>query len=138
MTGQTSSGVAVPALQGNELVNLVSGGRGKATTQEIANLGNGGASSPTIATMTSGSSMTMATTTLLINKTIGSATSITLPASPVTAIPYNIKDAKGDAATNNITIIPQSGTIDGISSFVIAINKESVSLMSDGTNWWAT
>lgn len=91
---------------------------------------------PTGATMTSGSSITMTTTILRINKTSGSATAVTLPASPITDTQlYIVKDQKGDAATNNITLTPSSGQIDGSSSFVMNVNKQSVSLNFDGTNW---
>jgi|SRR5579859_4279526 len=91
---------------------------------------------PTGATMTSGSSLTMTTTILLINKTSGSATAITLPASPISFTQtYVIKDQKGDAATNNITLTPSSGLIDGQASFVMNINSQSASLIFDGTNW---
>lgn len=91
---------------------------------------------PTGATMTSGSSITMSTTYLLVNKTSGSATAVTLPPSPVPFIQeYTIKDGKGDAATNNITITPSSGLIDGAASFVMNVNFMSASFLPDGTNW---
>jgi hypothetical protein len=57
--------------------------------------------------------------TVVVNKTVGAATAVgyTCPAS------FNwifvIKDGKGDDATNNITVTPTSGTIDGAASFVM-------------------
>ncbi len=48
-----------------------------------------------------------------------------------------VKDVGGNAGTNNITITTEGAeTIDGAASFVINTNYESVSLVSDGTNWF--
>lgn len=92
---------------------------------------------PDGATLTSGSSITMSTTILLINKTSGSATAVTLPVTPIILTQrYTIKDGKGDCATNNITITPSSGTVDNQSSLVMNVNGMSVDLDFDGTNWW--
>lgn len=44
-----------------------------------------------------------------------------------------IKDESGDASTNNITV---SGTIDGATNYVMSIDYEAVTLVSDGTNWF--
>lgn len=41
---------------------------------------------------------------IIVNKTAGSATSITLPASSLKIGPVRIVDFKGDAGTNNITV----------------------------------
>jgi hypothetical protein len=88
------------------------------------------------AIMTSGSSITMSTNYLKINKTSGSATAVTLPTVAVPWInEYTIKDGKGDCATNPITLTPSSGLIDGASTFVMNINSLSVTLVFDGTNW---
>ncbi len=92
--------------------------------------------SATGATFTSGSSVTMTTNYLTINKTVGSATAVTLPVSPSTwTFVYIIKDQKGDCATNNITVTPSSGTIDGAASFVMNVNRMSASFLFDGTNY---
>ncbi len=42
----------------------------------------------------------------------------------------------GGAATNNITVTPQTGTIDGAANVVINTNYGSVRTYSDGTNWF--
>lgn len=47
-----------------------------------------------------------------------------------------IKDESGGAQANNITVSPQSGTIDGESSIVIGKNYGSVLVYSDGSNWF--
>lgn len=60
-----------------------------------------------------------------INKSVGAATAVTIP-SPATrnangALPIQIKDIKGDAETNNITISASGGAlIDGAATWVIA------------------
>jgi hypothetical protein len=46
-----------------------------------------------------------------------------------------IKDGKGDAATNNITVTPAAGTIDGSSTAVINTNYGSMQLIYNGTQW---
>ncbi len=65
---------------------------------------------------------------------VGSATE-TLPPSPVAGQPFVVKDCNGASHSNNITIIPSSGTIDGASSYVMNVNYESVTIMYSGTQW---
>jgi hypothetical protein len=100
---------------------------------------------PTI--IVSGSTYTAAVTDqiVLINKTVGSATTIVLP-SPVSVVNSDagmnvarilrIKDIKGDAATNNILLTTVSGTIDGQSTQTISTNYASVDLLGYGYNWF--
>lgn len=92
---------------------------------------------PTVQTATSGSSVAMTATMLLINKASGSATAVTLPAAPVTVTQtYTIKDQRGDASTNNITITdPNGALIDGQSSVIINVSRQSLSLVWDGSTW---
>ncbi len=60
-------------------------------------------------------------TRILVNKTIGSATSVTLLAGSAYLQPVLVKDLKGDATTNNITVnFP--GTYDGIASPLKIVN----------------
>lgn len=59
--------------------------------------------------VTSGATATLAHDTdylLVINKSVGSATQVNLPAAPVADWRFEVKDGKGDAVTNNITIVP--------------------------------
>lgn len=50
---------------------------------------------------------------------------------------FTIKDAGGLAGTNNITIATQgSEKIDGSDIYVINSNYDSITLMSDNTNWY--
>lgn len=71
---------------------------------------------------------------VIINKTTGAATAVTLPASPATGKMIVVKDGKGDAATNNITI-SGSHNIDGSSSVVIDQNYETVTVVFNGSQW---
>jgi len=50
---------------------------------------------------------------------------------------FTIKDAGGNAGTNNITIITQGvETIDGSATYVINSDYDSITLYSDGNNWY--
>lgn len=72
---------------------------------------------------------------VVVNKTIGAATVVNLSSSPVVGRVYTVKDGKGDAATNNITLTPASGTIDGDATGVMAVNYLSVDIIWNGTQW---
>ena len=69
----------------------------------------------------------------------GSAKAQTIPA----CVPagdgarLTIVDAYGDAGVNNITITPASGTVNGVSSYVLTSNNASAVLACDGSggNW---
>lgn len=70
--------------------------------------------------------------------TTGAVTSLTLPsAQVVSGRVIIVKDAGGNAGTNNITI--DTGgleTIDGVATATISTNYASVTLYSDGSNWF--
>lgn len=70
------------------------------------------------------------------NSTAGAIT-VKLPNAPTEGQIYIIKDSFGTAASNNITVTTVGGTetIDGVTSFVMNTNYESVSLLFDGINW---
>jgi hypothetical protein len=73
---------------------------------------------------------------LVINQTIAGPITINLPnTSLVAGDLIDIKDGKGDAATNNITISGNTNTIDGSSVSTIAINYGARSLVWNGTEW---
>lgn len=72
---------------------------------------------------------------VVINKTVGGATTVNLPTSPTTGRTLTVKDGKGDAATNNITVTPAAGNIDGSSTFVINVNYQSNDFVYNGTQW---
>ena len=49
---------------------------------------------------------------------------------------YVFKDETGNAATNNITIDPNGAElIDGAASYVMAVNRESITIICTGTGW---
>ena len=48
------------------------------------------------------------------------------------------KDISGAANTNNITITPASGTLEGLATYVLATNMGHVTFEGDGTNAWIT
>lgn len=72
---------------------------------------------------------------VIVNKTAGAATVVNLPASPPAGLEYVIKDGKGDAAANNITITPSTGNIDGGATNVINTNYGSRRIIYNGTIW---
>ena len=59
---------------------------------------------------------------------------VALPAG-VTGTVYYIKDGTGDAVTNNITITPAAGTIDGAATATITTNFGSLTLAYTGAKW---
>jgi hypothetical protein len=57
-------------------------------------------------------------TRILFNKTIGSASAVSLLSAVSTPLPVLIRDIKGDASNNNITI-NFTGTADGLASPIV-------------------
>lgn len=58
-----------------------------------------------------------------------------LPSSPPTGMTFLIKDCTGQAATHNITVTPNSGNIDGSSTFVMSTNFQSIAVTYSGSQW---
>ncbi len=74
--------------------------------------------------------------TIMLNKTIGATTTVTLPASTDKGRMIIIKDIKGDAFINNISVIVSGGgTIDGFTSFNLTQNFQSLTFIFNGTSW---
>lgn len=78
---------------------------------------------------------------IIIHKTVGEATQVNLPAASTRPKPVRIIDGKGDANTNNITIVPESGdTVFAIVDHqpVIDGNGGQITLTprEDGTGWY--
>ena len=69
---------------------------------------------------------------IVVNKTVGAATQVTLPSNMTPGYTCTIKDGKGDAATNNITIV---GTIDGVANTILSSNYQSLTLMALSSGW---
>lgn len=90
-----------------------------------------------VASVTSGASYNVVATDyfVCVNKGTGSTTTINLPSSPATGRKLIIKDCKGDANTNNITLTPAAGNIDGAGTYVMNVNRQSVMLVYSGSEW---
>ena len=74
--------------------------------------------------------------TVLSNLSVAGAVAFTLPAGIDKTI-YVIGDTKGDAQTNNVTITPASGNINGSSTYVIKNNYGVVALQySSAASEW--
>jgi|GEM_PF-5192187 len=75
---------------------------------------------------------------IVIKKTVGEATTVNLPSAATATKAVRIVDGKYDAATNNITIVPDGvETIMGGASYIIDSNGGSIKLtpLADGTGW---
>jgi hypothetical protein len=82
-------------------------------------------------------------TQILLNKTIGSASYVTFPLASTMTYPFGVlvKDLKGDAATNNITIQFTGGQLcDGQSTVVMQNNYDWVTINPSpgGGSWFMT
>jgi hypothetical protein len=76
---------------------------------------------------------------VVIKKTVGEATAVTLPLSLAALRPMTIKDGNGDSDTYNITITPNGAeTIDGLSSVTLNFAYQAVTLYPypDGSGWF--
>jgi hypothetical protein len=64
---------------------------------------------------------------VLVNQTVGAAITLTLPLSAAKVGPVKIVDMKGDAATNNITVVPAGAEAfqAGITSWTIGSDAAS-------------
>ncbi len=70
-----------------------------------------------------------------INKTVAASTVVSVnPATLTIGAPITIKDGKGDADVNNITIVPASGTFDGSGTYVLSAPYQAITFYSNGTN----
>ena len=73
---------------------------------------------------------------LFVNTTISGPTTINLPSSPVIGQICVIKDAKGDADVNHITVQPPVGVlIDGFNRFLLTQRKQSIMITWNGTEF---
>jgi hypothetical protein len=72
---------------------------------------------------------------VVVNKSVACISNANLPATPITNQTHVIKDGKGDAGTNNITIVPAAGNIDGAANFVMNSNYQAVTVVYNGSQW---
>jgi len=87
-----------------------------------------------VVTSAGAATITSADYLVIINKTVGEATVVNLPAGFTNTV-FIIKDGKGDALANNITITPAAGNIDGSSTYVLNTNYSSATIVYNGTEW---
>jgi hypothetical protein len=149
----TSQTVLTTPLTGNEVMYIVSPGNaqlGQSYQVTTLFLATYFAALPTVNTtiLTSGSVYNALTTDtkILVNKTIGSPTSIILPLAASMFYPFGvfIKDLKGDSGTNPITITFSGGQLcDNENSFTInnpygflTLNPIPGAVGTTGTNAW--
>lgn len=71
---------------------------------------------------------------IITDLTIAGAVAVNLPAGATGQV-FTIIDGKGDAGTNNITVTPAAGTINGAATYVIDSNRAGVTLVYNGTSW---
>lgn len=66
------------------------------------------------------------------------AQTITLPSTAAVDVgkTYHIVDCDGNATINNITINATAGLINGSPSIIINTSRQSISVVSDGSNWY--
>lgn len=79
--------------------------------------------------------ITIADEVVIVNKSVGAATTVNLMSSPTTGTEITIKDGKGDANSNNITVTPAAGTIDGAATLVINTAYGVKRVVYNGTQW---
>lgn len=68
---------------------------------------------------------------------VASAVTENIPAPVASGRVLIFKDKSGSAATNHITIIPASGTIDGSANYAINTNRGYVVLIDDSVGDWS-
>jgi hypothetical protein len=135
LTGNTGGPVSPTA--GN--INILGAG-----TVSVA--GNPGTSTLTISVTTPNLAVTFVSTTPYVVLTTDQwlavdsttlAITVQLPNTAPTGYVYRVKDYKGNAAVNNITVTTVGGAIflDGSTSFVMNSNYQEASFLFDGTNW---
>ncbi len=91
---------------------------------------------PTIITAAGPVSVAATDSIIMLNKTVGAATIVTLPSLQKVGRVLIIKDLKGDANINQITVLASGGeTIDGLAGFVISQTFQSITLIYNGSGW---
>ena len=137
MAGQPATGIAVTGgnVDGTAIGTTTPAAFRGTTVVANGALTNNGAIVKHIVKITTGASYAaLASDNIIdVNKTTGSATAITLPASPVDGMEVEVKDKKGDAATNPITVSAASGNIDGQTSVALSIAYGNGVFRYDGT-----
>jgi len=132
-----SSGAPTYSFAGATNTGIFANGTGNVTIQATASVTLAGSviNNVRIITAPSPATANLDDYLIVIKQTVGAPITVNLPASPPTGLTYKIKDGKGDAGTNNITIAPQTGTIDGAATFVMNTNYQSNDVIFNGVEW---
>ncbi len=131
--GSTDRGPAVGTMRFSVDINS-SSTPGYLTITEMAAFVSTAVTTVRVVTAAGAVTITSADKVVIVNKTVGASTTANLPAG-VTAAQYTIKDGKGDADTNPITLTPAAGNIDGQATAVINIPYGSLTVVYSGTEW---
>lgn len=89
-----------------------------------------------VATKTATSTVNDNTDVIFVNPAAAATITIANAANLSAGEKIVIKDTSGAASTNNITVSPAGGTIDGAATAVINTNYGTLTLISDGTNYF--
>jgi hypothetical protein len=129
--------IAPLPLTGNEIVVVEVGGViYQTTTSAIAALGGGAIQTPVrIITLPGNVSVQPTDQVVVIRKATGQATGVTLTTGPQLGQRVVIKDGRGDAGLNPITISAAAGTIDGAATQSIQFPFGVLTFIYNGTEW---
>lgn len=125
-------------LNGSTLIALAQLGTGTPTSSNFLR-GDGSWAAPTATVTTAVSTKTSAytitgTDDVILADGAGGAFSVTLPTAVGVTKPFRIK--RINSGSNNITVATTSAqTIDGAANYVISQQYESITVVSNGTNW---
>lgn len=131
--GATDRGPAVGTMRFPVDINS-SSGPGYLTVTEVTTFASTAATTVRVVTASGAVTITTADNVVVLNKTVGAATTVTLPAGAL-GLRYTVKDGKGDADTNPITLTPAAGTIDGQSTQIINVPYGALTVVYNGTEW---
>jgi hypothetical protein len=129
----STNGYLVFAANGKDNFSVTDGG-----TLTANQIKNRGAEVRNTRTVTSGDTAQAATDrVIIINKAVGARTTVTLQATPAKGTTLIVKDGRGDANINPITIAPTApARIDNAGSATISIPSGWLEMIYDGANWF--
>ena len=139
-TGATSTLNADVGTGANQLVQLDGSSRLPAVDgSQLTNLPSSGGARPTVTTDSSGTNSTISNPAASVLEDIylvdngAAAVTITLPTVTSNS---GYKAQVKRLGTANVTISPASGTIDGQATQTLSVQYSSLTLTTDGTNWF--
>lgn len=126
---------AAPSVTGGKITNAAQSLSGEKTFFSVLTTASGRKRSLYVHTAPASVTMVSNNEVVVVNKSTAGATAVTLPSTPATGQTHIIIDGKGDAAGNNITISPASGTVNGAGNVVINSNYGWKECIYNGTEW---